>query len=299
MNRIARESTGDMINAQRELRATTEVDEPMRRLLRLIELQEQSIASCSEYTQSLQKQVSALASCMWPPLHQASELEIVKDADRIAEIQDSIVELPAEEIMLLRPAFGSPDEMNRDLERFQSARTRGITVRCIQQQLHTSLRFRSYFRQLTSLGCQVRTSPLIPFQATVVDGTLSFISTDVDGSPEKMLLVTNSHLVGCMRRVFEFCWDAASDSAAQPKLGIRGSGHPEADVSRPRVPDLAPDQLTVLRLWASGRPDTAIARELQVSPRTLRRTTATLMRRLGVSTRFEAGMVAARSGLLN
>ncbi|WP_425580670.1 response regulator transcription factor [Streptomyces thermospinosisporus] len=114
-----------------------------------------------------------------------------------------------------------------------------------------------------------------------------------------MLLVTNSPLVGCLRRVFEFCWDAASDAATQPALEICGTGHPEAEASRPRPPELAPDQLTVLRLWASGRPDTAIARELQISPRTLRRTTATLMRRLGVSTRFEAGMVAARSGLLN
>ncbi|WP_328395386.1 LuxR C-terminal-related transcriptional regulator [Streptomyces sp. NBC_00390] len=288
-----------MTHAKRELRATTEINEPMRQLLQLIELQEQSIASCAEHAQSLQKQVAALASCMWPPLHRASELEIVKDADRIAEIQDSIVELPAEEIMLLRPAFGSSDETNREMERLQRARERGTTVRCIQQHLHSSLRIRSRFRQLESLGCQVRTSPLIPFQATIVDNTLSFVSTDVDGTTEKMLLVTNPNLVGCLRRVFEFCWNAASDSTAQPQLEICSSGHPEADVSRPRTPELPKDQLTVLRLWASGRPDTAIARELQISPRTLRRTTAMLMRRLGVSTRFEAGMVATRLGLLS
>ncbi|WP_439654225.1 LuxR C-terminal-related transcriptional regulator [Streptacidiphilus anmyonensis] len=50
----------------------------------------------------------------------------------------------------------------------------------------------------------------------------------------------------------------------------------------------------MLRLLAQGLTDATVAKRLNVSLRTERRMVADLMRRLGASGRFEAGVKAAR-----
>ena len=55
---------------------------------------------------------------------------------------------------------------------------------------------------------------------------------------------------------------------------------------------------TILRLLADGLKDEAIARRLGMSLRTTRRHVADILSELNVSSRFQAGVAAARSGLL-
>lgn len=55
----------------------------------------------------------------------------------------------------------------------------------------------------------------------------------------------------------------------------------------------------LLRLMAKGLKDEAIARDLGVSPRTLRRLIADLMRRLDCESRFQAGVEATARGWLD
>jgi DNA-binding NarL/FixJ family response regulator len=54
----------------------------------------------------------------------------------------------------------------------------------------------------------------------------------------------------------------------------------------------------VLQLLTTGLKDEAIARQLGTSMRTTRRRIASLLATLGVATRFQAGVEAARRGLL-
>jgi DNA-binding NarL/FixJ family response regulator len=54
----------------------------------------------------------------------------------------------------------------------------------------------------------------------------------------------------------------------------------------------------VLELLQLGMKDETIARQLGVSLRTVRRRIAALMDDLGVDTRFQAGLEAARRGLI-
>ena len=54
----------------------------------------------------------------------------------------------------------------------------------------------------------------------------------------------------------------------------------------------------MLKLLDAGLKDEAIARQLGVSMRTARRRISSLIAKLGVGTRFQAGLEAARHGLL-
>ncbi|PXY17916.1 helix-turn-helix transcriptional regulator [Prauserella sp. PE36] len=61
---------------------------------------------------------------------------------------------------------------------------------------------------------------------------------------------------------------------------------------------LSRDELTLLRLLASGLPIEAIARRLQLSERTIRRRLRAMCDQLGFRTPIEAVVWAARQGLV-
>ncbi|MCA2207235.1 hypothetical protein [Nocardia rosealba] len=63
--------------------------------------------------------------------------------------------------------------------------------------------------------------------------------------------------------------------------------------------ELQEEQRRLLLLMAQGVPDTTIARQLSLGQRTLARRIANLYALLGVETRFQAGVVAERLGLLD
>ena len=65
-----------------------------------------------------------------------------------------------------------------------------------------------------------------------------------------------------------------------------------------RTKDLTDDDLAVLRLLGRGLTTDAIARELGVSERTLRRRVRLICDRLGVKTPIEAVVWAARNRLI-
>lgn len=106
---------------------------------------------------------------------------------------------------------------------------------------------------------------------------------------------------------------AAAATDASPRSGVpdRGSasgpgttpaartGHPTSQPSAaPPESTRAPsaDERDVLALVAAGATDEVIARQLGISPRTLRRRLRELFAELGASNRFHAGVEAARRG---
>ena len=65
-----------------------------------------------------------------------------------------------------------------------------------------------------------------------------------------------------------------------------------------RVVVLDHEQRELLRLLATGLPDTAIARRMSLAPRTLARRISSLYEMLQADNRFQAGAAAERLGLL-
>ena len=68
--------------------------------------------------------------------------------------------------------------------------------------------------------------------------------------------------------------------------------------ARAIVAELAEPQRRLLRMIANGSTTNEIAGALHVSERTVKRLTATLLRRLGVGSRTEAAALAGRAGLI-
>nr|WP_279672204.1 helix-turn-helix transcriptional regulator [Flexivirga meconopsidis] len=54
----------------------------------------------------------------------------------------------------------------------------------------------------------------------------------------------------------------------------------------------------ILRLMANGVSDAAISRQIGISSRTVERRVRVIMDRVNATTRFQAGVLAARQGLI-
>jgi len=73
----------------------------------------------------------------------------------------------------------------------------------------------------------------------------------------------------------------------------------EAFTSARDAAGLDQTRVAILRLMAEGEKDEAISRRLSISVRTCRRQIADYMAQVGASSRFQAGVIAARSGHLD
>ncbi len=72
----------------------------------------------------------------------------------------------------------------------------------------------------------------------------------------------------------------------------RGGRHPAASDET----ELDQTRAAILRLMAEGEKDEAISRRLSISVRTCRRHIADYMSQVGATSRFQAGVIAARAG---
>ncbi|MFL5936382.1 MAG: helix-turn-helix transcriptional regulator [Gaiellaceae bacterium] len=82
--------------------------------------------------------------------------------------------------------------------------------------------------------------------------------------------------------------------AVAPFLGVT----PPARETRAEVEELTPREREVLRLVAEGLSDGDIAAQLVLSPHTVHRHVANILRKLGLHSRAAAAAHAARAGLV-
>lgn len=103
-----------------------------------------------------------------------------------------------------------------------------------------------------------------------------------DGQPK--VLIVRREATSALHQFQQTLWDQAVE-LVQPRNAVR-------------APELDAVQSQVLRMLGCGMKDDTAARQLDVSVRTYRRHVAAILKALGVSTRFEAGLKAAELGLL-
>lgn len=135
--------------------------------------------------------------------------------------------------------------------------------------------------RLAPAGAEVRTVPVVPTDATVVDGALAMLPGE--GRVAGLTAVRLPSVVGTVVALFEQLW--ASAAPLTP-----------SDVAGGSV--LSSRERELLALLSAGCTDESAAARLGISVRTVRRMMAAIMTRLGARSRFQAGLKAAGRGLL-
>ncbi|UMG93554.1 helix-turn-helix domain-containing protein [Nocardioides sp. TF02-7] len=129
-------------------------------------------------------------------------------------------------------------------------------------------------------GEESRVHPQVPIKLTISDRSVALLPLAMDEVRGSALVVRESALVEALVQLWHLLWEQAV-----PIVPGTADGEPVTD-SR------------LLTLLASGMKDEAIARQLELSSRTVGRRVADLMETLGARTRFQAGVQAERRRLL-
>jgi DNA-binding CsgD family transcriptional regulator len=138
---------------------------------------------------------------------------------------------------------------------------------------------RAYLCDLAGSGGEVRTCDAVFDRFVVFDRRTAFLLTG-DG----VVMVDEPVVTGLLCRIHGHVWQTAT------RFVPRRPGYGDA---------YSPLRSSILGLLAVGLTDEAIARRLGLSERTLRRHIAALMRDMSADSRFQAGVAAARAGLVD
>jgi DNA-binding CsgD family transcriptional regulator/sugar-specific transcriptional regulator TrmB len=165
------------------------------------------------------------------------------------------------------------------------ALNRGVTMKCLYQDTtrndpHTT----TYAHWLLSQGSEVRTAPVLPQRLVIFDRTHALVPIDPTDTRKGALHITEPGIVGTLFELFEQAW------ATAVPLGATRASDPETG--------LTDTERELLRLLGTGLTDDTAGQRLGISSRTVNRHMASIMERLGASSRFEAGIKAAQKGWL-
>ena len=121
----------------------------------------------------------------------------------------------------------------------------------------------------------------LPFSAVVVDDTAAVLDlSSYDESGHGSLLIRSRPLVLALGATLDAIWRLAIPTSRMSAQGVDKR------------------DLHILSLLAGGASDATISRQTGVSQRTVERRVRALMDQLGAGTRFQAGVQAARRGLI-
>lgn len=131
-------------------------------------------------------------------------------------------------------------------------------------------------------GTEVRTMRGPPTWLTIIGRSTVMIPRNITDPTIGTIFLHGGRYVETALWMFDHAWRSAAPIRGIDDRGAR----------------LTPWEYRVLARLATGAKDECAARELGVSPRTYRRHVTELCERLGASSRFEAGALAAQAGLI-
>ncbi len=139
-------------------------------------------------------------------------------------------------------------------------------------------------RMAIDAGENARVLPEVPIKLVLVDDELAFLVllSSAEQREPTVILVHRSALLDSLSELFNLLWS-------------RGVAMPSGQL--PLASDeLSDDQRSLIALMASGLKDEAIALEMGVAARTVRRRVQELYELLGVRNRFQAGIAVKERG---
>ncbi|MDT9687288.1 LuxR family transcriptional regulator [Streptomyces sp. P9(2023)] len=242
--------------------------------------------------------------------HRAAELEESRLAvggafesfrrRRLATYDDHLVEVVTGDAVgpRMRQAWASAREQIRQLESppyfphpgatddALATLARGVTQRVVysRESLEYPGRLEEAIEPCVEAGEQARVLPSVPVKLVIIDEAYALVSLSIREADvhNSMLVVQPCGLLSALVALFEQSWRSALPFHGRT---TRPGGLPPAD-------------RRLLWLLAGGASDEVIARELDISRRTLFRRLQILMARLGAANRFQLALQAQRSGWL-
>lgn len=218
--------------------------------------------------------------------HPAGPFEILVGVEAIYE-SAHLDQLPTSSIMTFdRPPYAAPlgqpgfDEIGVEAPMLQ----RGVEIRAVYAAAALQPAGRlATIMELARLGEQARTVPELPVKFKIIDRRIAIMMlADDDNEIMVATVIQRSPMLDALIALFEAYW-----VTARPVLpGPEESGDGELDE----------DETLVVGMLGAGLTDQAIARNLNVSLRTARRRISSVMEKLNVTSRFQAGAAAARRG---
>ncbi|MEU0538740.1 helix-turn-helix transcriptional regulator [Nocardia sp. NPDC005978] len=183
-----------------------------------------------------------------------------------------------------RGPFLSDVDTEERLFELKSARiTAGIDYRTLYQEtIYQDAERLRHVLATNAVGAQARTLPDPPMKIILADDrrAVLVLHTDERRGDPMGVRVGPSPTLDLLVKTFDALWSMATPVSVNPAESLD---------ERDRA---------ILTLMSMGATDDTIARRLGLSRRTVVRRTASLLERLGASTRFQAGVQATRRGWL-
>jgi DNA-binding CsgD family transcriptional regulator len=216
-----------------------------------------------------------------------SPVDVISDQSAIANVLMHYADRCEHELLSVAPGRLPSTRIDgrTRVANVYSAR-RGIKTRALYQ--HTALRdraTRAYLNELASNGARIRFAPSLPGRSLVVDRTAALLPIPTeDPGRHGLAVVREPNVIAWVVATFEQLWA----EAAPLEEVINKQPQDETELDQTRA--------AILRLMAEGEKNEAISRRLSISVRTCRRHIADYMAQVGASSRFQAGVIAARAG---
>jgi sugar-specific transcriptional regulator TrmB/DNA-binding CsgD family transcriptional regulator len=221
-------------------------------------------------------------------------VEVVEGPAEIARrVRELTVSAEHEVLAFDAPPYVTPDRSASDAERAVLAQ--GVSVRAVYaSEVLTVPWLAERLRDLVGEGEQARVLPKVPMKMVVVDGREAVLplTASEEGTRTTAAFVRRSRLCDALVELFEAHWAQATPIFAVPTTDTSGSSG-----AAPH-PEISETDRVLLQLLNAGLKDEAIARQMDMSDRTLRRKIADLVKRLEATSRFQAGTQAMRRGWL-
>ncbi|MEV4427160.1 LuxR C-terminal-related transcriptional regulator [Streptomyces sp. R-07] len=214
--------------------------------------------------------------------------DLISDPALVQSMIDERRQHCRSELLIVQPGGPRPAEvLPAARESAQEMLNRGVRLRTLYQHTARSdLPTRSYVRDVSEAGAEVRTADEVIDRIFIYDREIAFLPERVDCADRTpgAAVVREPTLVAFLCAVFEYLWDGATPF--------------EPDTSRTPTTDDGVKH-SILRLMSKGYKDEMVARRLGMSVRTCRRHIAEITEELEATSRFQAGFNVARSGMLD
>ncbi|MFE4517045.1 LuxR C-terminal-related transcriptional regulator [Kitasatospora sp. NPDC056783] len=216
------------------------------------------------------------------------EVEVLTGSSSVQQTLEGLSDTVRTEIASMHPgALPTGEFLTAGLDRDRRLIEAGARVRAIYQQRFLSVpALAGFFQRQIELGVEVRLAAVVPLNMILSDRRLALLPIDPDDLDSGAILARGSALVRSYTALYDYCW------------------HTSAVLGRTEEYQHGSDRLTdqqhaAIRMLAAGMKDEKIARSLGISLRTLSRLLSEVMQELGASSRFEAGVRAAKLGWLD